>query len=631
MKKFLAIVVVVVIFASVALLAGCESWLNPGDKLGGGGKGDVATEVDSTTTDSVKDAIESKSDLDDLSQKTSSDDAKEQASTGDEVLEIKKSGTYLLKGVYGGITVKKDLGEVHLIFDGVTVTTENAIAIEAKSGTDLVITLNEGTVNTVKNSGEHEEDGAVNAIHAKGTLLAINGKGTLNVTSESKSALKAKSQLQIVDATLNLSAVNHAVTGMSVSAANCTINVSKAGKDGINAECYDETDTFTTEEGFVSLKNVNYVCNVEGDGIQGDTVVYVDGGTYDITTKGTFVPYLEENMEEYDLVADDFKYVKSGSDYKRVASDDRTSGTKYALAQGCKGIKVGEIEYSYKDGDGNKVEGIVYNGDYLIAIVSGNFTINSTDDAIHSNSGNLLIEGGTFDISTYDDGITSDNLTKIAGGDITIAKCYEGIEGAYVEISGGTIDIVSSDDGINAASDDTNVKEHIIISGGDITVNASGDGIDSNGSILISGGTVTVHGPTTGGDAGLDADNGIVVNGGTVFVSSTLGMVETPSTNSTQYVVSYAHQSNITAGSVVSLLDKDGNVLISVQVLKNCQSIIMSCAEMKKGETYYIYGGETKMTSFTVSSTITTVGSSGSSFPGGGAPGGNRPGGPGGR
>ena len=64
----------------------------------------------------------------------------------------------------------------------------------------------------------------------------------------------------------------------------------------------------------------------------------------------------------------------------------------------------------------------------------------------------------------------------------------------------------------------------------------------------------------------------------------------------------------------------------AVQVKKNCQSVIISCSALKKGETYYIYGGETKMTSFTVSSIITTVGSSGSTFPGGGGPGG-RPGG----
>lgn len=260
--------------------------------------------------------------------------------------------------------------------------------------------------------------------------------------------------------------------------------------------------------------------------------------------------------------------------------------------------------------------------------MDGTFNIDSTDDAIHANSGNVLIEGGTYTIATYDDAITSDNLTKITGGEITVSKSYEGIEGAYVEISGGTIDIVSSDDGINAASDNTSVVEHIIISSGNVKVNASGDGIDSNGSILISGGTVLVFGPTSDADAGLDADRGIVITGGYVFVTGSFRMVETPSRNSTQYVVSYAYQSKIAANSVISLVDGNGDTLISVEILKDCQSIIFSTPDLAKGSAYSLYGGSTKLTSFTVSSIITTIGSSGNSFPGGGfngGPGGTTP------
>ncbi|MCH5152261.1 MAG: carbohydrate-binding domain-containing protein [Clostridiales bacterium] len=624
MKKTLSIIIVFVLIVALCAFAACNPWKTPGDKPGGGKDGQIAEAVDASKSESVKDSVKSKSDLDDLSGKTSADGATEVAETS-KTLKITDDGTYILKGSYGGISIAKNV-KAHLIFNEVTVIKENDIAIEAKSGAELIITLNEGTINTVTNSGVTVDDDGneetVNAIHSKGSL-AINGKGTLNVNSESKSALKSKGELQIVDATLNLSAVNHAITGASVAAANCSITVASAGKDGINAECEGAT-SFRTSDGYVTLKNVNYTCNVDGDGIQADTVVYVDGGTYNVTTNGTFVTDTTANRTAYGLTADDFKYVKSGNDYKRIASDDRTSSTKYALTQGCKGIKVGEIEYA--DDNGNTV--VVSDGDYLIYIAGGTFNINSTDDAIHANSGNVLITGGTYTISTYDDGITSDVLTKITGGNITITKCYEGIEGAYVEISGNNtiIDLVSSDDGINAASDDRSVKPHIIISGGNITVDASGDGIDSNGSILISGGTVTVHGPTTGGDAGLDADNGIVITGGTVFVTSMLGMVETPSTNSTQYVVSYAHQSTISAGSVVSLRDSSGNVLITVTVKKKCQSIIMSCAALKKGSTYSVYGGSTQMTSFTVSSIITTVGSLGSNFPGGPG-GGGRPGG----
>ena len=628
-KRLFIILLVAISLLAVFVFSACERFTNPGDQLGGGGRGEIANAVDDSASVAVKNEIQSKADLSELAKITSEADAVKVEPTAD-VVEISKEGTYLFVGNYGGIKTTKASLNLHFIFKGATFTNSDGVAIDCqdKKVSSLIITLADGTTNSVTNGGDD-----VNAIHVKGGTLAINGKGTLNVTSNSKSAIKSGKQIQIVDATLILSAANHAVTGSAITASNCTINVTAAGKDGINAECDDYTAQKNfTDDGFVCLTGVNYTCDVRGDGIQANTVVYVDGGNYNIKTTGNFVRKTAENMAEYDMTASDFKYVSSGGDYKRIASDEAgryTSSNLYGLSQGCKGIKVSEIEYTEKDDDGNKKDVVVYNADYLIAIASGTFNIDSTDDAIHTNRGNLLIENGTFTLSTYDDGITSDNLTKISGGDITISNCYEGIEGAYVEISGGKINVKSSDDGINAASDVAKIVEHIIISGGEITVDASGDGIDSNGSILISGGTVIVHGPTSGGDAGLDADRGIVVTGGTLFVTSTLGMVETPASNSTQYVVSYAHKSTISAGSTVSLKDKKGNVLVSVEVQKNCQSIIISSPDIEMGSTYYVYGNEKKLTSFKVSSIITTIGSSGNAFPSGGGPGG--PGGPGGR
>ncbi|MCH5142809.1 MAG: carbohydrate-binding domain-containing protein [Clostridiales bacterium] len=599
-------------------------FVNPGDNLGGGGIGEVAGGVDNSYSSPIIEEMQDNCDLSELSADTS-DEGKIIVEPQDGIYEISDSKTYYFKGEYGGIVIANKQTP-HLIFDGATITNNNGIAIDGTAKKiKLTVTLASGSTNTVTNGGVDSEGEACNAIHIKGDMLAINGKGTLNVISESKSAIKASKAIAIVDATLNLTAVNHAITGASVAAQNCTVNVTSAGKDGINAEC-DGATGFRTSDGFVALNNVNYTCSVSGDGIQASTVVYIDDGDYNIKTTGNFVQKTSENMSLYGMTADDFKYVYSGGVYKRIASDETgrySSSSLYGLSQGCKGIKAGEIEYE----DDNKNTVVVTDGDYLIAIVDGTLNIDSTDDSIHSNSGDVLIAGGTFTMSTCDDAITSDNLTKITGGNITITSSYEGIEGGYVEIGGGKIDLTASDDGINAASDDKSVTEHIIISGGDITVDASGDGIDSNGSILISGGTVTVHGPTTGRDAGLDADRGIVITGGTVFVTSTLGMVETPSSNSTQYVVSYAHQSIIASGSTVTLCDEAGKSLVSVTVKKSCQSIILSSPDLEKGKTYSIYGGNTEMTSFTISSIITTIGSQGGSFPGGGFnPG--RPGGP---
>ena len=615
MKKKVWIWLAVLALVATLVLAACrpdEPFVNPGDQLGGGGTGDVADAADTTAIEATKRAIVNKSVFTETELETSEAGATKVAAISG-VVEISKEGTYLFEGSYGGIKVtKKDL-QLHFIFKNASFKNESGIAIDCqdKKVASLIITLADGTNNYVTNSGDD-----VNAIHVRGALV-INGKGSLTVKSGSKNALKCSKEIKIVDATLSLEAVSHAIACSALIAKNCTVKVTAAGKDGINAEYdgYDPEQSTFTDSGFVSLIGVNYTCSVDGDGIQANTVVYVNGGTYNITTNGNFVPKSADNMTAYGMTAEDFNYTKSGGTYKRVANDEtgRYGSNLFGLTQSCKGIKVGEIETAT---DGN----------YLIAIDGGTFNINSTDDAIHASSGNVIINGGTHTISTLDDAITSAVLSKITGGNVNVTSCYEGIEGEFVEISGGTVNVVSTDDGINAASDSRKQNtSHVIISGGDVTVNASGDGIDSNGSILISGGNVVVHGPTTGGDAGLDSDRGIVVTGGTLFVTSTLGMVETPSTNSTQCVVSYAQNSAITVGTKISLRDDSGNVLIEVEVKKNnCQSIILSHPSLKNGSKYSIYSGNTKLETFTVSSIITSIGVSTSNRGPGGFGGGRR-------
>lgn len=605
MKKSLTAVFVVLAIVLISVLSACNPdrpFVNPGDNLGGGGVGDVADAVDTSKKEDDIDKVVTDINIDGAnSDKTTTDGTALSADGG--IVTITESGSYTLKGNYKQVLIDGNGLDVTLLLDGATVSNDNGVAIDGTSkGKKLTVALTavSGTQNTISNNGD-----SVNAVHVKGSLT-VNGAGTLTINSASKSALKASKGITIAQATLNLTAANHAVTGSSVAAANCTINVLSAGKDGINAECDDATE-YVTDDGYVYLKDVNYTAKTYGDGIQADTWLLVDGGNYNVTTEGIFVANTSANMQQYGMTADDFRYAKSGNTYQKLASDEvNRYSTRYGLTQSAKGLKVGEISYTDKT---TNAEVTVTDGDYCIKISGGNFTIDSADDAIHTNSGDVIITGGTFTITTLDDGITADGTTKITDGNIQIVKSYEGIEGAYVEISGGTVSVVSSDDGINAASDDSKITEHLIISGGNVTVNASGDGLDSNGSILISGGNVAVHGPTSGRDAGLDADRGIVVNGGTLFACSSLGMVETPATNSEQYVVSYAQQTAVAVGTVLTVVDSDGNVLYTVTTVKTCQSIIISLPSLAQGSTYSICANGNTLATFTVSSTITTIGS----------------------
>lgn len=514
-----------------------------------------------------------------------------------DVTTITSAGSYILTGAYAGITVSVGDGEtVHLFLNNATISEGAGIAISnTNKKSTLIITACENTENEVASKG----DGA-NAIHVKGTLK-INGTGTINVSAK-KNGIKVSKGLSIADSTINLTAGNHALSARFIETENAKINVLSAGKDALNAECDDKTQEFTLDEGYVSLKSSEVFASVSGDGIQADTFVYITGGSVDIKTLATFVSYSAESMATYNLTEDDFRYIKSGDTYKKI-DDVATKGARYAMIQSAKGIKCGEIKYEI---DGTEYA-VTKNSNYFIVIDGARVKINSSDDAIHTNSGNVLIKGGTLDLTTLDDGIHADELVKIDGGEITVNGSYEGIEGAYVEIGGGTIYITASDDGINAASDDESVNEHIIISGGTITVDASGDGLDSNGTIYVSGGTLIVYGPTTGADTGLDADGGILIDGGNVFVASSKEMLEIPASNSKSNVLVYG-ANTVPAGSEIILTNADGGEMVRITLKKQAQAIILSTPELATNGTYSLYADENLLASFSVTETITAIG-----------------------
>ncbi len=546
-----------------------------------------------------------------------------------DVTTITSAGSYILTGAYAGITVSVGDGEtVHLFLNNATISGGAGIAISnTNKKSTLIITACENTENEVASKGDD-----VNAIHVKGALK-INGTGTIKVSAK-KNGIKVSEGLSIADSTINLTAGNHALSARFIETENAKIDVLSAGKDALNAECDDETQEFTLDEGYVSLKSSKVFASVSGDGIQADTFVYITGGSVDIKTAATFVSYGAESMATYDLSEDDFRYIKSGDTYKKT-DDVASKGARYAMIQSAKGIKCGEIKYEI---DGTEYA-VTKNSNYFIVIDGARVKINSSDDAIHTNSGNVLIKGGTLDLTTLDDGIHADELVKIDGGEITVNGSYEGIEGAYVEIDGGTIYITASDDGINAASDDginaasddESVNEHIIISGGTITVDASGDGLDSNGTIYVTGGTLIVYGPTTGADTGLDADGGILIDGGNVFVASSKEMLEIPASNSKSNVLVYG-VNTVPEGSEIILTNADGGEMVRITLKKQAQAIILSTPELATNGTYSLYADENLLASFSVTGTITAIGVRSNGGRGGqpAQPGGAQPGGQGG-
>lgn len=583
LKKFLLcfIFAIIMIFSMV----GCSSsFTNPGDSLGGGGT--ASTTPSSTSTLTLEDNIKSVVSARTFTTEQKTETLPTDYTTITSSTEITTSGNYLVGGTITG-NIKVSASNVHLYLKDANITNTSKKVIS--SSYDLIITLVSGSTNTITNADGSSDEGK-NAIDVEGNLT-INCTGNLTVLSQ-KNAIKCNNALTILNSDISVSsATSHGFKADNMYISNATLTVTSVFSDGLHAESdYDSVTTaptFSLDVGYVYILDSTVTITSTSDGIQADSFVYIDGGNYTINAGGG-----------------------APSSANSSTSDAGTG----------KGIKAGLIDYEI-----NSTSYDLESGDYTILVDGGTFNISSSDDALHSNS-EMIINDGTFTLNTGDDGMHSDDILKVNDGSVTVAKSYEGIESAKIEIAGGNINVKSADDGINAA-DGTNSNSmasnsncYMIFSGGTTIVDASGDGIDSNGTILISGGNVYINGPTANDNGSLDSNGGILVNGGNLFAVGSLGMVETPASNSSQYVISFASSSNISAGTNLSLTDSSGNTILSFTTTKTCRSIIISSSKLVKGSTYYIYGGSTKLATVTISSIITSVGTTTSSTNPGGNP-----------
>ena len=262
-------------------------------------------------------------------------------------------------------------------------------------------------------------------------------------------------------------------------------------------------------------------------------------------------------------------------------------------------------------------------------------TINApVNDAVNAEQ-TLNVESGTLTISAADDALHSDLVLNIGaegteGPAITITECYEGIEGAALNIYSGDISITSSDDCLNAANSDLSGYDFTMnISGGTIVAcSSSGDGFDSNGDLTISGGSVTVWTANTADNQPLDADGTITVSGGTVLAaggSSGMGMNLT----ATQPCVIFgasggmgggpnSGSSTIARDSALTITGSDGSTIYSGSAVCNVGFLFFSSPDLTDAGSYTLAAGTASLTAKAQSGAI----SSGSGGMGGGPNGG---------
>ncbi len=500
-------------------------------------------------------------------------------------VQITEEATYLISGTLDdGLLVVNapDTAKLQLVFNGVDITSSDCAALYILEADKVVITLADGTQNSLTNGGSFTpiDDENIDAALYSKQDLTINGSGQLTVTSPAGHGIVGKDDLVITGGTLQVDAASHALDANdSVRFTNATLTAT-AGKDGIHCENNDDNS-----RGFVYVSGGSMDIEAEGDGISAGCYVHITGGTFDILAGGGYENGTKESSRNWGGFmggghGDGGRPGMPGSNSTTTTDDDSSTSMK--------GIKSGAT----------------------LQIDGGTFTIDSADDSLHSDT-DMTINGGTYKIASGDDAIHAEENLTVNDGTIRISTSYEGLEALHIAVTGGDIDLTASDDGLNAAggtdSSGTGGRDNmfggkghggmmsgnsngsIVISGGNLKINASGDGIDANGTLEISGGYTTVVGPTQGDTATLDYDKSATITGGTFIGTGASNMAQTFS-DSKQGVISVS-VGNQPAGTQITLTDKNGNTVISYAPELSFQVVILSSPEIVSGETYTITVG----------------------------------------
>jgi len=500
---------------------------------------------------------------------------------------IREEATYVISGELSDgmlIVNAPDSAKLQLVFNGVNITSKTSAALYILEADKVFITLAEGTTNTLANGGSFT---AIDENNIDGALfsrqdLTLNGSGSLTVTSPAGHGIVCKDDLVITGGSYAVHSASHGLDANdSVRIAGAALTID-AGKDAIHCENSEDT-----AKGFVYISGGTIKAEAEGDGIAASAYMQITDGTIDLLVGG-------------------------GSENGSKAQSDNFGGFMGGGRPGQMGF--GNSQGTATEESGTSMKGLKAAGS--MHITGGNITVNSADDAVHSDA-SITVDGGTFALASGDDAIHAEDTLTVTAGKIDISESYEGMEALHIAVQGGDIKLKASDDGLNAAggTDQSgitggrdgmfgggfgrpgggfggmsgNSNGSIKISGGSLYINSSGDGIDANGTLEISGGYTVVVGPTQGDTATLDYDKSGIITGGTFIGTGASGMAQSFS-DSEQGVIAVS-VGNQPAGTQIVLKDAKGNVLMTHEPELNFAVVILSSPELVKGKTYTVMVG----------------------------------------
>lgn len=477
----------------------------------------------------------------------------------DKSVTISKEGTYVLSGTLqdGQIIVRADKqSDVRLVLNGVDISCKKSAPILIESADKVIISLVPGTVNSLTDyqTGVSSDGKEITGCIYSKKDLTINGSGTLKIRANAKDGIGCKDTLKIMEGTIDIEAADDGIVGKEeLIIRDGNIHVVSQSNGLKASETTDET------LGYIYILNGNLVIESEGDAIQAETSVVIDGGTFDLTAGGGI-----EAAGAHEK--DGFRY----------ANWNKTIETEDTAAMGVKA------------------------GGY-IEITGGSFAVNASDDAFHT-GGAFTVNGGSFEIETGDDALHAKGDLVISDGEVNIVECWEGLEGGTITLEGGSVSMHAGDDGLNATGDKKDAQEAagrfgfgmredpftpvegaaIVINGGVLYIDSEGDGIDSNGDLYLNGGEISIAGTASGGDGYFDCQGTFYLNGGKIIAIGSAEMIDFP--GQAEQVFLTGTELYGSKGDTVTVTDQKGNTLLSITATRSFESVFISHPDIRSEE-----------------------------------------------
>lgn len=620
MKKLPALVAGLCL--STTLLAGCAAPTPPA-AASQSARGAYFTDRDSDTSYDADTAVSL-----DLSQLEEASQTPGVSVDGSQVT-LTQEGTYLVSGQLAEGTLAVDApqdAKIHLVLQEAALSNSTDAPLTITQADKVFITLEGNSSLSQTSEDAAAEDSSSPCALLSSSDLTLNGAGSLTISSAAGKGIDCKDDLVIASGTYQIESTSHgAKANDSLCIKEASLQIT-SGKDGLHAENSDDASL-----GYVYVESGSLDIESQGDGVSASSWTDIADGSLSITSgdgapeatpasnaQAPGEPPAQSDAQKGSLGLGGPSQESNGAPGfgsqgsqspgqmpplgtvpPAMPSEEAPSpnaqmppveGPEDAVAPSDASAAAGSLEDA---GDVTSTKGLKAGSS--LTVRGGTLTIDAEDDALHSD-GDLSLSGGELELASGDDGAHAEGTLTVSGGAIAISTCYEGLEGAQVEVTDGAVTLTAADDGINA-SDGSATKTFgpqpqggsacaITISGGTLDIQASGDAIDSNGSLEITGGTIACEGPTQGDTSILDFDTTGTITGGTFKGTGAAKVVQTLiSTTQGVLTVNTGVQQ---AGATVTLKDETGAVLDTLDPSQPYELLIYSSSQIKPGAAYQV-------------------------------------------